>query len=132
MYEVNLKPFPFWIVDMISSSQNDSFPSGDLCLNTGTAHHGQCDHNDTRSQQTHYKDWLSMAIIFVGIFVVGIGSTGIYSFGVPFLDDNAGKQDSPMALGFAMTSRIVVPTIGYGLGAAMLSIFVYPSEKPYG
>ena len=79
-----------------------------------------------------YKDWLSMAIIFIGIFVVGIGSTGIYSFGVPFLDDNAGKENSPMALGYAMTSRIVGPTIGYVLGAVMLSIFVYPREKPDG
>ena len=73
-----------------------------------------------------------MAIIFIGIFVVGIGSTGIYSFGVPFLDDNAGKENSPMALGYAMTSRIVGPTIGYALGAVMLSIFVYPGEKPDG
>ena len=73
-----------------------------------------------------------MGIVFIGIFVVGIGSTGLYSFGVPFLDDNAGKEDSPMALGYAMTSRIVGPTIGYALGAIMLSIFVYPNEKPQG
>ena len=73
-----------------------------------------------------------MAIVFIGIFVVGIGSTGIYSFGVPFLDDNAGKENSPTALEYAMTSRIVGPTIGYALGAVMLSIFVYPGEKPDG
>ena len=73
-----------------------------------------------------------MGIVFIGIFVVGIGSTGLYSFWVPFLDDNAGKEDSPLALGYAMTSRIVGPTIGYALGAIMLSIFVYPNEKPTG
>ena len=49
-----------------------------------------------------------------------------------FLDDNAGKENSPMALGYAMTSRIVGPTIGYALGAVMLSIFVYPRQKPSG
>ena len=123
----------FGIVDVISSSQNDSYLNGDLCNSVATPYpQDQCDNNDSRSRQIYYKDWWSMAIIFVGIFVVGIGSTGIYSFGVPFLDDNAGKQDSPMALGFAMTSRIVGPTIGYALGAVMLSIFVYPKEKPDG
>ena len=118
---------------MIASSQNDSYVTGDLC-NTVEAQFPQyqCDSNDSQSRQRYYKDWWSMAIIFVGIFVVGIGSTGLYSFGVPFLDDNAGKQDSPMALGFAMTSRIVGPTIGYALGAVMLSIFVYPNETPDG
>ena len=90
----------------------------------------QCNVNG--SPERGYKDWLSMAIVFIGIFVVGIGSTGIYSFGVPFLDDNAGKEDSPMALGYAMTSRIIGPTIGYALGAVMLSTFVYPREKPEG
>ena len=115
---------------MISFSQNYSNLNGDLCINVETSYpQDQCDNNDSRSRQSYYKDWWSMAIIFVGIFVVGIGSTGIYSFGVPFLDDNAGKQDSPMALGYAMTSRIVGPTLGYALGAVMLSIFVYPNEK---
>ena len=123
----------FEIVDVISSSQNDSYLNGDLCINAKNPYpQDQCDNNDSRSRQIYYKDWLSMVIIFVGIFVVGIGSTGIYSFGVPFLDDNAGKQDSPMALGYAMTSRIVGPTIGYALGAVMLSVFVYPNEKPNG
>ena len=118
---------------MISSTQNDSYLNGDLCNNAKNPYpQDQCDNNDSRSRSRYYKDWWSMAIIFVGIFVVGIGSTGIYSFGVPFLDDNAGKQDSPMALGYAMTSRIVGPTLGYALGAVMLSIFVYPNEKPDG
>ena len=73
-----------------------------------------------------------MGIVFIGIFIVGIGSTGLYSFGVPFLDDNSGKEDSPMALGYAMTGRIIGPTIGYALGAVMLSVFVYPNERPPG
>ena len=123
----------FGIVDVISSSQNESYLNGDLCNNAKNQYpQDQCDNNNSGSRTRYYNDWWSMAIIFVGIFVVGIGSTGIYSFGVPFLDDNAGKQDSPMALGFAMTSRIVGPTIGYALGAVMLSIFVYPNEKPDG
>ena len=37
--------------------------------------------------QTSQKDWLSVGIIFVGIFTVGIGSTSIFSFGIPYVDD---------------------------------------------
>ena len=111
-------------------AQNDTYQNTDLCNGTPTAHADKC--NDDGSSERQYKDWLSMGIVFVGIFVVGIGSTGIYSFGIPFLDDNAGKENSPLALAFAMTSRIVGPTIGYALGAGMLSIFVYPKDKPNG
>ena len=68
----------------------------------------------------------------MGIFVVGIGSTFIYAFGIPFLDDNAGKENSPLALAFAMTSRILGPAMGYALGAVILKVFVYPGENPDG
>ena len=68
----------------------------------------------------------------MGIFVVGIGSTFIYAFGIPFLDDNAGKENSPLALALAMTSRILGPAMGYALGAVILKIFVYPGENPDG
>ena len=113
-----------------SSNHNESHQNTNLCL-IATTHIEQCN-GSNGSKEGGYKDWLSMGIVFIGIFVVGIGSTGLYSFGVPFLDDNAGKENSPMALGYAMTSRIVGPTIGYALGAVMLSIFVYPREKPDG
>lgn len=115
--------------DVVAVAHNKSYENTDLCV-PSTTHFDKC--NVDGSYERNYKDWLSMGIVFVGIFVVGIGSTGIYSFGIPFLDDNAGKENSPLALAFAMTSRIVGPTIGYALGAVVLSIFVYPGEKPNG
>ena len=78
------------------------------------------------------KDWLSIAIIFIGIFTVGIGSTGIFSFGVPYLDDNSAKSNTPYALSFAMCSRILGPALGYCLGAVTLKIFVKPGRAPEG
>ena len=72
------------------------------------------------------KDWLSVAIIFIGIFTVGIGSTGIFSFGIPYLDDNSEKNNSPIALSFAMCSRVFGPALGYVLGSFTLRVFVNP------
>ena len=112
-----------------SIASNQTLGDGNLCL-ASPAHLSNCNEDGTSGKQ--YKDWLSMGIVFMGIFVVGIGSTFIYAFGIPFLDDNAGKENSPLALAFAMTSRIVGPAIGYSLGAVILKIFVYPGESPDG
>ena len=75
------------------------------------------------------KDWLSVGIIFVGIFTVGIGSTGIFSFGIPYLDDNSEKNNSPVALSFAMASRIAGPALGYILGSFTLRVFANPGQN---
>jgi hypothetical protein len=40
-----------------------------------------------------------MFTIFVGFFISGIGTSFYYSFGVPYLDDNVSKDNSPFALG---------------------------------
>ena len=74
------------------------------------------------------KDWLSVVIIFIGIFTVGMGSTGIFSFGIPYVDDNSSKENSPVTLSFAMASRIAGPTLGYILGSFCLRVFVNPRQ----
>jgi hypothetical protein len=40
-----------------------------------------------------------MFTIFVGFFISGIGTSFYYSFGVPYLDDNVPKENSPFLLG---------------------------------
>lgn len=107
-----------------SLNANVSSNSGHLCQPINEPE--DCDVEST------LKDWLSMAIIFTGIFLVGIGSTGIYSFGLPFLDDSAGKENSPYSLTFAMVCRTLGPGLGFLLGTASLSMFVYPDRRPQG
>ena len=106
------------------------FPVGASNTSTGvcSATNVLNDKCDGQSQ----KDWLSIAIIFIGIFTVGIGSTGIFSFGVPYLDDNSTKSNTPYALSFAMCSRILGPALGYCLGAVTLKVFVKPGRTPEG
>ena len=85
--------------------------------------------NENCDSQTSQKDWLSVGIIFVGIFTVGIGSTSIFSFGIPYVDDNSGKNNSPIYLSFAMASRILGPAFGYVLGSFTLRVFANPAQN---
>ena len=99
--------------------------SNSLCLANNTVHE-DCD------SQVSQKDWVSVGIIFVGIFTVGIGSTSIFSFGIPYIDDNSEKGNSPIALSFAMASRILGPAFGYVLGSFTLRVFANPGENHEG
>ena len=45
---------------------------------------GECDAGNS----VHYKDWASLGIVFLGIFLLGIGVSFYFSFGIPYVDDN--------------------------------------------
>lgn len=87
---------------------------------------------DNCDNQASQKDWVSIGIIFLGIFTVGVGSTGIFSFGVPYIDDNNEKKNSPMAMSFAMSSRVLGPAFGNILGSFTLRLFANPGGNPKG
>jgi hypothetical protein len=53
-----------------------------------------------------------------------------YSFGVPFVDDNSKKKNSPLMLSFVMASRVLGPSLGYALGSACLAVYVDPAHPP--
>ena len=44
------------------------------------------------------RDWPGLVIIFLGFFISGIGTSFFYSFGVPYIDDNVSKKNSPVVL----------------------------------
>ena len=95
---------------------------------------GLCyDDNDLLSNQIcdgkAPKDWISVVIIFIGIFTVGVGSTGIFSFGIPYIDDNTQRKESPLALSSIMAGRIIGPTCGYVLGSFTLRVYVNPGAN---
>ncbi len=66
----------------------------------------------------------------IGIFLVGIGISFFYSFGIPYVDDNSGKGDSPFYLSVVTTARSIGPTLGYILGGALLSVNVDLTSAP--
>ncbi len=60
----------------------------------------------------------------------GIGVSFYYSFGIPYVDDNSGKTQSPLLLSLVTSARTLGPTAGYVLGGAFLSLYVYPARRP--
>ncbi len=39
------------------------------------------------------KDWTSLGIVFLGIFLLGIGVSFYFSFGIPYVDDNTARNN---------------------------------------
>jgi sodium-independent organic anion transporter len=76
------------------------------------------------------KDFFSMSIIFIGIFITGIGNSLFWTLGLPYIDDNSKKKDSPLRMSFAMAARVVGPSLGFMMGAALLKVYVNPNVDP--
>ena len=53
---------------------------------------------DQRCKVERVRDWPGLAIIFIGFFISGIGTSFFYSFGVPYIDDNVSRKNSPVVL----------------------------------
>jgi len=85
---------------------------------------GNCNEDGSR-----HVDWVGIFFVFFGIGLTGIGNSVFYSFGIVYLDDNAGKSNSPFMMGLTFTFRLIGPTLGYMLGAKCLTTYVYPSVE---
>ena len=62
------------------------------------------------------RDTQGMVLVFVGFFISGIGSSFFHSFGIPYIDDNMNKNQSPAFLGLIYASRTLGPGLGSILG----------------
>ena len=83
------------------AAKGDLEPQDQVC-NSGKVRiqEGECD-------EQHYKDWTSLGIVFLGIFLLGIGVSFYFSFGVPYVDDNTERGNSPLALSVVMSARVI-------------------------
>ncbi len=88
------------------------------------------DCSDPEAEASSSKDYASMGIIFFGIFLNGIGNSLFFVFGVPYMDDNTKKSNSPFQMSLMVAARVVGPSIGYLLGSYSLKLYVNPSEDP--
>ena len=62
------------------------------------------------------RDTSGMIAVFVGFFISGIGSSFFHSFGIPYIDDNTNKNQSPAFLGLIYAFRTLGPGLGSILG----------------
>ena len=63
-------------------------------------------------------------------FQTGIGISFYYSFGIPYVDDNSGKTQSPLLLAVVTSARTLGPTFGYILATFCLKVYVEPRNEP--
>jgi len=101
--------------------KTQNIPTKDICAD----HSGRED----QCKVERIRDWGGMFLIFLGFFISGIGTSFFYSFGVPYIDDNVSKNNSPMALAVVMAGRTIGPALGYVLGGSMLQMYVSPGHS---
>ena len=75
-------------------------------------------------------DWLGLVIVFLGIALTGVGNSLFWCFGMVYLDDNSGKENSPFMLSLTFVFKLIGPTFGYLLGAKCLTTYVHPGQQP--
>jgi MFS family permease len=72
--------------------------------------------------------WPAVIILWIASFVNGLGYTAFYTVGLPYIDDNTSKKNSPMYLSFTAAIRLLGPSLGFLLSSACLSLY----ENPFG
>jgi len=74
--------------------------------------------------------WPAVYIIWLASFVNGIGCTAFYTVGIPYLDDNTSKKNSPLYLSASAALRLCGPSLGLLLSSISLSYYENPKSKP--
>jgi sodium-independent organic anion transporter len=65
-------------------------------------------------------------IFILGNILMGVGATPLFTVGTAFLDDISWPRKTSIYLGIYYTASVLGPAIGFGLGGALLTVFVDP------
>ena len=68
----------------------------------------------------------ALAFFIVGNLLIGVGAAPLFTVGTSYLDEIIHPKRVSIHLGIFYAVSIVGPALGYGLGAAFLSIYVDP------
>ena len=85
---------------------------------------GSCDEDGNRNVQ-----WPGLILFFLGLVLTGVGNSLFWCFGMVYLDDNSGKENSPFMLSLTFVFRLIGPTFGFLLGMKCLSTYVSPGQQ---
>jgi len=72
---------------------------------------------------------LYYGLFALAMFVAGAGCTPMISLGIPYLDENVSKENSPLYVGLFQTSGIFAAVLGFLLASVFLGIFVHPTAN---
>ncbi|QQP37532.1 Solute carrier organic anion transporter family member [Caligus rogercresseyi] len=76
-----------------------------LCTSNSTVH-SSCSSFEEEAASHLRTKWIGISFIFIGIFLHGIGASFYNTLGIPYIDDNSEKSNSPMALSFVITAKM--------------------------
>lgn len=68
-------------------------------------------------------------ILWFSSFANGLGYTAFYTIGLPYVDDNIKKKNSPIYLSSISTIRLLGPTLGFVLSSFCLKFYEDPFSK---
>eukprot|EP00096_Caligus_rogercresseyi_P000863 TRINITY_DN11425_c0_g1_i1.p1 TRINITY_DN11425_c0_g1~~TRINITY_DN11425_c0_g1_i1.p1 ORF type:complete len:638 (-),score=124.92 TRINITY_DN11425_c0_g1_i1:540-2453(-) len=99
-----------------------------LCTSNSTVH-SSCSSFEEEAASHLRTKWIGISFIFIGIFLHGIGASFYNTLGIPYIDDNSEKSNSPMALSFVITAKMAGPLFGSIFASLFLKINEYPSKS---
>ncbi|XP_064208843.1 solute carrier organic anion transporter family member 2B1 [Anguilla rostrata] len=97
----------------------------ELCL-IGSSPHKEPQNCTQREGQDHQA---VLPIMLLGQLLLGIGCVPIQPFGISYIDDYAGKNNSPLYLGIVLAITTAGPAAGFILGSLMQRLYV-DIDKP--
>ncbi|KAL1282984.1 Solute carrier organic anion transporter family member 2B1 [Trichinella pseudospiralis] len=75
-------------------------------------------------------DMFAVGIIGFGIVLIGIGHSMPWTLGIPLIDDNANKNNTPLYFAVVFFTRVMGPALGFILGAGCNKIYLTLKEAP--
>ncbi|XP_064638345.1 solute carrier organic anion transporter family member 2A1-like [Lineus longissimus] len=115
IYGTSYRQYVSQAADTVSSSQ--------LCQRNQTQFDVSTKCNNTTEDGVGNGD-VAFGIFILAAILSGCGSTGLYSVGIAFLDDNAGKKEAALYIGFMFCLRSISPVLGLLFGAGISRISV--------
>ena len=73
--------------------------------------------------------WMAVVLLFIGSFFRGIGFTCYFVIGLPYLDDNVSKRNSPIYMSIMQAIRLIGPASGFMLSSFCLRLYENPWSK---
>ncbi|OTF81796.1 solute carrier organic anion transporter-like protein [Euroglyphus maynei] len=125
-YLFGSQPAHIFTNEDISSSPSPS--TNTICLLNSTNESFCNQQSDIIIQQSRVNNFI-LAIFFMSLLMIGLGTTAVNTLGIPYIDDNVAPKESPLYFGITIGVRIFGPVCGFLLGSVCTSI---PVQFPFG